>query len=124
MNQIRKIVASVIEVLLGRIDRAELVSYFSADVVRNLRMAPGEGLLLDRLYFESYDKFKCNYKDMLPIGWSLVENQGIVEDFKEDVIYPKVMEFLPEIFEKWAVDCFIENYSKNYKETESVDKEY
>jgi tRNA pseudouridine38-40 synthase len=115
LNQIRKIVASVIEVLLGKIDEDELRSYLKPEVRRNLRMAPGEGLLLDRLHFDGYDKYKCNYKDMLPIEWSITENKDVVESFKQGVVYPEVTGCLPRIFEKWARENFIENYTKNFE---------
>jgi tRNA pseudouridine38-40 synthase len=117
LNQIRKIVASVLEVLLGLIDEDELRSYLSPDVNRNLRMAPGEGLLLDRLHFDGYDKYKCNYKDMLPIEWSIVENRDVVDNFKTEIVYPEVTGSLPRIFEKWIRENFIESYSKNFEST-------
>ena len=116
LNQIRKIVASVIEVLLGLVDNEELQSYLSPSVRRNLRMAPGEGLLLDRLHFDGYDKFKCNYKDMLPIEWSIGENKDIVDEFKQKVIYPEVTRTLPGLFEKWVSESFINNYTKNFND--------
>ena len=116
LNQIRKIVASVIEVLLGLVDVDELKSYLTPSARRNLRMAPGEGLLLDRLHYDGYDKFKCNYKDILPIEWSIKENKDVVDEFKQNVIYPEVTRSLPVIFEKWVTESFLNNYSKNFSD--------
>jgi len=115
LNQIRKIAASVLEVLLGLIDEDELRSYLRPEVCRHLRMAPGEGLLLDRLHFDGYDKYKCNYKEMLPIEWSITENKQVVDQFKAEVVYPEVISSLPVIFEQWASENFLESYSKIYQ---------
>ena len=101
LNQIRKIVGCAVECLLDRITLEDVKSYFSPEVSRNIQMAPGEGLLLDRLYFETYDRFKCNMKDILPIDWSITHRIKDLDAFKTEFVYKEITRVMPNVFKLW-----------------------
>ena len=100
LNQIRKLVGACVECCIGRVTQEEIKQALNPETRRNFRMVPGEGLLLDGLFFETYDEFRCDYKNILPLGWSVAENKDKLETFKKDVIYPEVMSTLPGLFLK------------------------
>jgi tRNA pseudouridine38-40 synthase len=108
LNQIRKMVACAVEYSLGKISLEDIKSFLSPEVKRNMRMAPAEGLLLDRLFYEMYDENKSNYKDILPIAWSFTEAEDRIRVFKETIVYPQVKAKLPAAMETWLSTVFSE----------------
>jgi tRNA pseudouridine38-40 synthase len=101
LNQIRKLVACALEHALDRITLDDIRKFLTPDFRKNLRMAPAEGLLLDRLFYEMYDEHKCNFKDVLPIAWSLTEAQTRIDRFKTHVVYPEIMTKLLPVMTSW-----------------------
>ena len=100
LNQIRKMVACALEFALNR-TTLEDIRGFLTTTRTILRMAPAEGLLLDRLFYDMYDEHKCNFKDILPIGWALKEADDRIDLFKREIVYPEIMKSLPNRMSDW-----------------------
>ena len=100
-NQIRKIISGALECSWKKVTLPDLRELLKPGKTRKIHMAPAEGLLLDRLFFDSYDSSKCNYKDILPLGWGFKDNQIAIDNFKRDMIIPEIKSKLFTVFDDW-----------------------
>jgi tRNA pseudouridine38-40 synthase len=111
LNQIRKMVGLAVEVSLGIAPKNETIeTALNSKGLVHIHMVPGEGLLLDRLFFGAYDLHKCgDYTLTTPFSWLIEdeESQGDpsvmkrIQNFKEHLIREAVLRNLRTIFDEW-----------------------
>ena len=86
-NQIRKMVGSVIFVYQNNLDQ-DFINNSFAENFTNIWLAPSEGLLLERILFENYNK-----KDDIPMKLNLSKEENeLANNFKENSIYKSIIE--------------------------------
>ena len=111
LNQIRKMVGLAVEVSLGLAPRNNAVdTALTSKELVHIHMVPGEGLLLDRLYFRAYDLHKCgDYQITTPFNWLIEDEESEgdpkvmkrIESFKEGLVTDVVLKDLQSIFNEW-----------------------
>lgn len=85
-NQIRKMVGMMINVISEGLDEFYIQNSFCKNKM-NIWLAPGEGLLLDRLKFDAFNQSK---DAMEKIEFD-AEAEEEIEEFKRDVVYREVV---------------------------------
>ncbi|KAJ7309711.1 hypothetical protein JRQ81_007772 [Phrynocephalus forsythii] len=88
MHQIRKMIGLVIAVVKGYAPEAILEQSWGEEKV-DVPKAPGLGLLLERVHFESYNKRYGNDGVHEALEWA--EEEPKIADFKERYIYPTII---------------------------------
>ena len=110
LNQIRKMISLGIEVSLGLAPSDAIDKALSSKDLYHTHMVPGEGLLLDRIFFKGYDLHKCgDYKVTTPFNW-LVEDEesdgnpqvmARIDAFKNSLVQTHVIPLLETKFDEW-----------------------
>ena len=78
LNQIRKMIGLAVEVVLGLAPPDSVSAALTSPNVVHVHMVPGEGLLLDRLFFTGYDLHRCgDYAVTTPFSWILGEENDM-----------------------------------------------
>lgn len=86
LHQIRKMVGLVIAIVRGHTTIETISKAFLTDKL-DLPMAPGLGLVLEQVHYESYNVRYGSDHDKLE--WDEVET--IIQKFKEEHIYPTIV---------------------------------
>jgi tRNA pseudouridine38-40 synthase len=105
LNQIRKMIGFVVAIMRGHIPESDFDIVFEKNKSYFVPMAPGTGLLLDKLYFKSYNQkhgkvhgeFDCNREDLKPKlhAFKQVIINNIVKREKEELIMARWLYVLP-----------------------------
>ena len=112
LNQIRKMVGLAVEVSVGLAPSDAIDTALTSGKLVHIHMVPGEGLLLDRLYFRGYDLHKCgDYNVTTPFSWIIQDEESDgdasvmdrMESFKKELIEASVLPKLPTLFDDWIV---------------------
>ena len=81
-NQIRKMVGSMIQVFHGMLDR-EIIQKFHKNETMNVAMAPGDGLMLEKV---GYDKYNTLPQTKEPVMLKLVSQKHEVDRFRDGIV--------------------------------------
>ncbi len=116
-NQIRKMVGSMIQVFHGMLDR-EIIQKFHKDDTVNVAMAPGDGLMLEKV---GYDKYNTLPQTKEPVMLKLVSQKKEVDRFRDEIVqYIAKREIKDRAFTSWLSwlddnrdDYYIEFYNNN-----------
>lgn len=105
LNQIRKMVGFVVAIMRGHIPESDFDIVFDKNKSYFVPIAPGTGLLLDKLYFKSYNQkhgkvhgeFDCNREDLESKfrAFKQVIINNIVKREKEELIMARWLYVLP-----------------------------
>lgn len=111
LNQIRKIIGLAVEVTLGLAPENAIETALYSKRLVHIHMVPGEGLLLERLFFKGYDLHKCgDYTVTTPFSWLIAdeESEGDAEvmwrisEFKNRIVHNVILPDLKDKFDHWA----------------------
>ncbi|XP_072271817.1 pseudouridylate synthase 1 homolog [Pyxicephalus adspersus] len=109
MHQIRKMIGLVIAVVKGYAAPSIMQRSWGEEKV-DIPKAPGLGLVLERVHFEKYNRRFGNDGFHESLDWA--ENEGAIEAFKKEHIYPTIIQ--TEIEEKsmsnWLATLPIHDY--------------
>lgn len=110
LNQIRKMISLGLEACLGLIPADAVEKALSGKELIHTHMVPGEGLLLDRLFFKGYDLHKCgDYSVTTPFNWLVADEESDgdrrvmdrIDDFKKTLVEKHVIPLLGAQFDHW-----------------------
>lgn len=122
LNQIRKMISLAIEVSLGLAPENAIETALKSKSLVHTHMVPGDGLLLDRLFFKGYDRHKCgDYSVTTPFNWLVADEESDgdpkvmarIEAFKSELVKKHVIPGLVEKFEEWLNLVVIPNSWEN-----------
>ena len=109
-NQIRKMIGVIIQVFRGDLDDKFIPNTLRDNVV-NVALAPGDGLLLERV---CYDKYNTNKKDLRnEIMVKYVATVQEIKEFRENLVrHIATRETVDKAFTKWLsqFDDYCEDY--------------
>lgn len=110
LNQIRKMVGLAIEIIRGTAPEWAIEDALEKSNKRILHMAPGEGLLLDRVFYDSYNLKRANPPATPHL--SFIELNQSMEEYKVKTIYETIVQNYSEgeglLWRNWIRD--IENH--------------
>lgn len=89
-NHIRKMVAVAAEVVRGSLQKSDIERFFRPENKVSLPIAPGEGLYLDKLMFDWYDKKFGGTHAKLDFSSGPVVDR--INRFREDIIHCHIFE--------------------------------
>jgi tRNA pseudouridine38-40 synthase len=128
LNQIRKMISLAIEVTLGLAPADAIDKALTSKELVHTHMVPGEGLLLDRLFFKGYDKHKCgDYSVTTPFNWLVADeesdgNEAVmkrIDDFKKELVTKHVLPDLKQKFDDWLQLVVLPNsWEKRHMQSE------
>lgn len=136
LHQIRKMIGLALAVYHGHVPEESIQVALLSDVRFTTPKAPAEGLLLDRLYFDQYNKRFSNVLEV-PIGDETF--QSLRTGFKMQQIYKRIAEKerYNRVLEVWVKSCkhrmslkpeevieLYQNFIKTSKGREEQRKEY
>lgn len=129
LNQIRKMVSLAIEVSLGLAPSNAIDTALASKTLVHTHMVPGDGLLLDRLFFRGYDRHKCgDYSVTTPFNWLIADEESDghqsvmarIEDFKRHLVETEILPRLEEKFAEWLDLVIIPNsWEKRHAQPEN-----
>lgn len=104
LHQIRKMVGLALIIFHGHAPEESISVALSPHVRFPTPMAPAEGLLLDKLYFETYNKNKFKFLETPVSDNAFAETK---KQFKSDRIYYRIAEKerLDRVLEAWVNTC-------------------
>lgn len=99
LNQIRKMIAIALEIYMGLAPWAAIQDLLTPPLEpkRHLHLAPGEGLLLERVFFDHHDRQQRASLERLVLHtpFELIHPHGdIMEDFLTSGTYPNIIDDL------------------------------
>ena len=119
LNQIRKMVSLTLEVSLGLAPNDAIEHALTSRQLTHIHMVPGEGLLLDKLYYKAYDTHKCgDCKVTTPFFWLISDEHeeggdsfvlDQVDEFKKMLVNEKILPGLKKLFDFWFNEVVIPN---------------
>lgn len=83
-NQIRKMVGSMIQVFHGNLDKEHFLANTFTENGVNVALAPGDGLMLERVAYDKYNEVTLNKKNDVQI--QLVAQTKEIEDFRKILV--------------------------------------
>jgi hypothetical protein len=131
LNQIRKMVSLALEVSLDLAPANAIENALESKQLVHIHMVPGEGLLLDKLYFKAYDTHKCgDYLVTRPFSWLIGDENEEGGDefvldqaaqFKKTLVTEKVIPQLVSLFDFWLNKVVLPN-SWDKRNDQSLDE--
>ena len=110
INQIRKMLATVLSCVYGKLSLEELEMTFSTTKWALPRL-PGDGLMLDRVEYPGFmknsvrsEQFTNPNKD---VEFEIIRPQ--IEEWKNKVLFPHIAKYVKDndIFRKWIYDVLL-----------------
>lgn len=100
-NQIRKMVGMIVQMIQEDLEDWYLENSFCGNKM-GVWLAPSQGLLLDRLNFDNYNK-KDNIPEKIEISDEIGEH---IEEFKRENIYKTILDYeeTDQVFTQWILD--------------------
>lgn len=109
-NQIRKMIGVMIQVFRGDLDD-KFIPNSQRDNVVNVALAPGDGLLLERVCYDKYNANKRDLKNDIFIKYVAAHQE--VKEFKEQLVrHIAQREIADKAFTKWLSQ--FDDYSEDY----------
>ena len=111
-------ISLAVEVSLGLAPDDAINNALGIKSLVHTHMVPGDGLLLDRLFFKGYDRHKCgDYSVTTPFNWLVADKEsdgdkGVmdrIEAFKAQLIQNDIIPGLVEKFDEWINLVIIPN---------------
>jgi len=124
LHQIRKMIGLTMAVVRGFCDENVFDRVFQALKV-DIPKAPGLGLLLDRVNYDTYNERFGTDGERKPIDWNLYQAQ--IEEFRDQHIYPHIFQLEKEerSMESWLKILELHSYTfreDNANDVNTVDK--
>eukprot|EP00826_Nyctotherus_ovalis_P022633 TRINITY_DN174_c0_g1_i21.p1 TRINITY_DN174_c0_g1~~TRINITY_DN174_c0_g1_i21.p1 ORF type:complete len:392 (+),score=116.89 TRINITY_DN174_c0_g1_i21:102-1277(+) len=120
-NQIRKMIGMFIHLCRNNLPIETIPKSFKKDEKMYVPLAPGEGLMLNRVLYDGYNKTKAESRKDVVVQ---KEDEGEVEEFKNELIECiGKQEVEHKVFSKWLKD-FDENELKHKEKDEEKEDNF
>lgn len=108
-NQIRKMIGCIIQVSHGQLG-PQFVANTHKDNVMNVALAPGQGLLLEEVSYDKYNRLPATQQ---PVMLKLVSQKKEIEEFRKGIVgFIARREVEERVFTKWL--CWFDDNKEDH----------